>query len=484
MTGEERAALLRNLRFGQGQAEFDDPMRDFVPIEEHLRAMDPSVVLVVGDRGAGKSSLHHAMLDERLRRALARFAPEVDRIGGAAAWAQAFPLEREGPARRQWQNFAIQHEHQRSATRDLWLALLVRSLAPHLPPSLATSVRAVIDAPSDPGSLFAAVRASEDAVIACIDAFDRQLEREKRWLFVSYDELDTLLDEDWGAFGRVIRGVVSLWTEFSRRWRAVRAKLFLRTDFYGRFTDVVGADIAKLAANRVELLWSDLYLFKVLLRRFASRSDAHRRYAARAGISFERDATLGVLPRLNAATDASAFIERLCGEHMGANSHKGRSFTWILNAVRDGNRRASPRSLLLLVEEAARMELATPRASGSQLLHHVSLRNALDKVSKHQVEHALGQEWRWLTNVRDALTANRTVPWERGVVEKLLRPLATARTTGGEVEARIRGLSPDELVDYLVELGVFRMRTGNRIDVPDLYLNGLGLVRKGGVKRA
>jgi hypothetical protein len=35
----------------------------------------------------------------------------------------------------------------------------------------------------------------------------------------------------------------------------------------------------------------------------------------------------------------------------------------------------------------------------------------------------------------------------------------------------------------LVELGVFRERTSDRIDVPDIYLFGLGLRRKGGVKR-
>ena len=42
---------------------------------------------------------------------------------------------------------------------------------------------------------------------------------------------------------------------------------------------------------------------------------------------------------------------------------------------------------------------------------------------------------------------------------------------------------PSELVDYLVEIGVFRLRPEGRIDVPDLFLNGLGMTRKGGVAR-
>ena len=39
-----------------------------------------------------------------------------------------------------------------------------------------------------------------------------------------------------------------------------------------------------------------------------------------------------------------------------------------------------------------------------------------------------------------------------------------------------------EFVDYLIDLGVFRRRADDRIDVPDLYLSGLKLRRKGGVK--
>ena len=41
----------------------------------------------------------------------------------------------------------------------------------------------------------------------------------------------------------------------------------------------------------------------------------------------------------------------------------------------------------------------------------------------------------------------------------------------------------EDLVDYLVEIGIFRERTGNKIDVPDLFLSGLGLKRKGGVRK-
>ncbi len=40
-----------------------------------------------------------------------------------------------------------------------------------------------------------------------------------------------------------------------------------------------------------------------------------------------------------------------------------------------------------------------------------------------------------------------------------------------------------ELLEYLKEIGVFKERGKGQIDVPDIYLFGLGLKRKGGVRR-
>jgi len=40
-----------------------------------------------------------------------------------------------------------------------------------------------------------------------------------------------------------------------------------------------------------------------------------------------------------------------------------------------------------------------------------------------------------------------------------------------------------ELLEYLLEIGLLRRRADGRVDVPDLFLSGLGLKRKGGVKK-
>jgi hypothetical protein len=43
--------------------------------------------------------------------------------------------------------------------------------------------------------------------------------------------------------------------------------------------------------------------------------------------------------------------------------------------------------------------------------------------------------------------------------------------------------SGDEWLEYLLELGILRRRADGRVDAPDLFLAGLGLRRKGGVRK-
>jgi hypothetical protein len=50
-------------------------------------------------------------------------------------------------------------------------------------------------------------------------------------------------------------------------------------------------------------------------------------------------------------------------------------------------------------------------------------------------------------------------------------------------DARPPADNASELVTQLTEIGVFRVRPDDRIDVPDLFMAGLELSRKGGVRK-
>ena len=65
---EERGRLLDDLAHmgSQGRAEresVDTFKKTFYPVPEHSRAFDPDVVLIIGERGSGKSELFRAVVN-------------------------------------------------------------------------------------------------------------------------------------------------------------------------------------------------------------------------------------------------------------------------------------------------------------------------------------------------------------------------------------------------------------------------------------
>ena len=84
----------------QGRAEgesADQLSQTFYPVKEHLRMLDPEVVLVVGPRGSGKSEICRVLTDTDLLDAV------VQESGGRSLpppenmeWRKAFPLGRGG----------------------------------------------------------------------------------------------------------------------------------------------------------------------------------------------------------------------------------------------------------------------------------------------------------------------------------------------------------------------------------------------------
>jgi len=480
LTKETRAELLDLLKLNAGQAESGErPGLEIFPIAEHIRALEPQVVLVVGDRGSGKTQLKNALTDVKLRKALARQATSVRAPDGEAEWLTGWPLS-QGPDQITWREFARRHQGSRENLVRVWLAYFVRSLVDRL--DVASSLHELRELPLIEAERFLATcKDHGQEFVALIDALDAHLQERNRWLVIAYDELDTVVLDDWEALGTIIRGLVTMWASYARRWQRVRPKIFLRTDFYRHHREIAGADVAKLAANRVELSWSDKNLYGALIKHIVNKDEELRSHLG-STLDLSRDAALGWIPRLASANDARKFIHRLVGEFMGADRKKGDAFKWILDHLRDGNKRALPRTLVWLIEFAAERERADMRATGARLLHHVSLRNALDRVSDQYVQQTETNEFVWLPGLRRRLERDREVPWSRKELERLLNhEFAGSWSTSGDV--RPPGIDPSEVLENLIELGLVRARPDGLVDVPDLYLSGLGLKRKGGVAR-
>jgi hypothetical protein len=424
------------------------------------------------------------MVDTTVRQALLRFAPTVRVPSGKTEWLTAWPLNRAGPDSAAWRS--LLNSSPEESQSAIWGAYLVRTVAGQLTSEERRRVSVLLEAEAvDAATVLSAYRSLGIACTAVLDSLDARLAGAGQWLFIAYDELDTIVLDDWTAMGKAIRGLVSFWAAFSRRWQRIRPKIFLRSDFYRHHRDVAGADVAKLAGNRVEIQWSDKNLYGAVLKHLLNVTDASGATPIRdyfdGYIATKPDPVLGLVPLLTKALDAKPFVDRLVSEYMGANRGKGLTFRWILDHLRDGNGHATPRSLVWLIEHAAQIERNQPRATGSHLLHHVSVRNALDKLSVEHVLQAQTHELVWLEGLARRLQYDREVPWRRRELTRLLSTDFDQQWAkdGG----RPPGQDASEVLDNLIELGVIRARTDDVFDVPDLYLQGLGLRRKGGVAK-
>ncbi len=482
---DERRTLLRALQNigSAGRAEgapVDRIGPGYYPVAEHLRLLDPDVVLVVGPRGSGKTEIARVLTDAALFDAVKLHASAVRLPDGDSQWLRVYPAGSKGFEGVGLRTFMQAAGDSTETLRELWFAYLVRALYDKLDDQGQADVAPMlVPAAADVEAIHRAFRELGTKPVVVLDRLDERLEREGRYLFATYDELDTLGNGDWKLVEAGVRGLVALWAAYARRWRHIRAKLFLRTDLYERHARAGGADLAKLAAGRVELVWSDRDLYGQLLKRMANVDTALAGYVqAVKGVTWSTDPSLGRIPKLGTWQDARPVVERMVGVYMGANQKKGLVYRWLLDHVRDGLGRGYPRPFVRLIEEAARLELLDSGTLRSpRLLEPASLRRALDRVSGDHVAQSL-DEWPWLKAIKEKLHSDPLVPYAEKEAIKLLEGLSGAK------DAAPPPFEGRELLDYLLELGIFRRRPADgRLDAPDLYLAGLGLRRKGGVRK-
>ena len=487
----ERGELLQALRDmgGAGQAESEnvDLFRQrFYPVTEHLRAFSSDVTLIVGERGSGKSELFGAAMRFGLLAVASQHTPGVRMPPlepTRTQWLAAYPAGAKFPDSRGLHSFLRTNKSTPRGALELWFAYLVRLLNQELDAEAANSLTDLLSPQGgDTAAVMDAFNKAGEAPLLALDRLDEKLFREDRWIFVGYDELDTLADYDWHTMGAAISGLVSFWASYSRRWRRLRAKIFMRTDLFRRNTSSLSADLPKLASNRVEISWNDRNLYAMLVKRIANSSPALQQYCQNSRVNFKAlDPVLGWIPEIGTAEDAKPLVQRMIGPYMGANQNKGLTFNWLLDHIRDGLDKAYPRALVRLVEQAAVNEIDSPKACYSRLIDPTSIRRAIDKMSEMQVTQAISNEWPWLEGVRSRVQ-RENVPMARSQLEHWLNQ-DWEGSWNSQREIRPPAEDSRGFVNYLGELGVMRQRGDGRLDTPDLYQFGLGLIRRGGVRR-
>ena len=434
---QECVGLRRQLiDLGYGQAESEEPelfAYRLYPVFEHLRALDPRVVLVVGPRGSGKSALFKAFFseDRALATAIAGWMPKIripEAPSNSSQWRAAYPAGTGFPDTQALAKWARSDED----AKKIWHIMLVRRLADRLDGRARDALQPMLQpAAVEVGELLRRYEMPQTSPTAALDELEERLQQENSRIYVGYDELDTLGGFDWTLMARMVRGLAAFWSDYSRRWQRIRAKIFLRSDLFRRHAGMGTADFAKLAANRAELVWSDATLLAMLVKRIANTSEALAAYCRGARIRFQEHDVLGLIPDIGEAREAYPLLERLSGEFMGAGKKKGFVRNWVLAHLRDGNDRVSPRTLVRLIEQAAGKDALNRTLRPPRLIQPTALRQALDDVSDSHVTQGISNEWPWLSGVKDRLTRIDSFPGHAGKLSNC--SIATGKRLGANV---------------------------------------------------
>ncbi|ABZ85583.1 hypothetical protein HM1_3078 [Heliomicrobium modesticaldum Ice1] len=504
MTGAEKKVLLElisGIAKGGGAAEHevdDDPLflRNFLPLQDHRRALDPDTLLILGGRGTGKTELFRLLTSSVRRSALgsvmkSRALPDLEQTNWIAGFGNTKQREKKFPTPDSIEQFSIDAD--RLDWRAFWIGLMIGSLlqmeeeqqekvglsAILRSDRLPNQLRELLKNRLPELSLWAqSVKKQLESLNGLLDQLDDQLIQVDRWLFISYDQLDRLV-LSYAGLAAPIRELLAFWLDRWGRWERIRPKIFLRTDLF-REEFLAFPDASKLKAHQIRLEWSTPWLYQLLTKRLANSGSKMYTYLKQVpSLIVSRDDELGWMP----GNDESAYqkmMTMMIGEFMGANPRKGNTFRWIPNHLQDADGRIAPRSFLKLFSLAAERELEKFQPENlpeNRLLLPLDLQGALMETSMDRIRELL-EEYPWLKALQESL-AGLEVPAERKVFIQAIRKTKW----DDKKENKPPAAKPEDIFAYLMQLGIVENRSDGRVNVPEIYLYGFQLKRRGGIKR-
>lgn len=477
---DERNAIrdaLRNMPPAAAHSAADSPAAEavYAPLH-HGAALRFDRPLVVGNRGVGKSFWSSVLANEQAReRAASLYGQDELRHARVALGFHEDAGKTPGPAPSSEQ--LAQLRARGSTSPQIWKAVLLRALGPLPGRTLPDSLAEVLAWSSNN---------IEDMEAALRQADAALLQAGQQFLLV-FDALDRLATK-WSDVRELTTGLLRFALDV-RGFRAIRAKVFLRTDQWHDETLFRFSDASKLRSERVELTWTQCDLYGLVYQHLWDHPTAgHSFQGVVKRVIDERGwGVLNVLRELHHDGDFQERVFRsLAGEFMGTNPRRGRTYNWLHDHLADTSGQTSPRSFQIALREAAHaVNDDVPR-----VLDHLAIKAGVQAASTVRVEQ-LTEDYAWIRLVLDALeelevpTSADTFQrrWkERRTVDRILDLAQQNETYAPVAFAPPSTPSEEAIMQSLKSLGVIEERADLRINVPDIFRVEAKLKRRGGVR--
>ena len=294
-----------------------------------------------------------------------------------------------------------------------------------------------------------------------LKSIDRWLQEKNQGIWLLYDELDAGFGiESYARRRNAIEALLAWWLESGTNLKCIVPKIFIREDLWNQLNFTNKGHYT--TGRSLELRWYEADLWRLVLRQALRSSQNLRKDLERElGIKIERLETFG-LEQLRRG------LYSLWGERMGRNK-KAYTYNWVRTRIADSNNNCFPRSLIVLLEEAVKNEKNFPTEYSSEIvLRPKALIDAFPRVSEQRVAE-VRNEYPELEELLNRLQGERS-PIEENKLADIWN------VQDGDLSLRIK---------EMVEAGILRERSRPKDPPPriyaiaELYLYGLGMVRKG-----
>jgi hypothetical protein len=287
---------------------------------------------------------------------------------------------------------------------------------------------------------------------------DRWLQQNNQVVWLLYDELDAGFGSSQKDYARrkiSLEALLAWWLESGTNLKQIVPKIFLREDIWKQFNFT---NTGHYSGRSLELRWEEADLWRLVLRQALKSSPSLSKSLG--GLTVER-LDIIVLEQLRQS------LYPLWGERMGSGN-KAYTYNWVRTRIADGQKNCFPRSLILLLEEAVKIEKRFSEHGSEITLRPKALINAFPNVSQQRVAE-VRNEYPELENFLERLQSERSPIDENRLAE-------IWKVQDGELALHIKDM---------VEAGILTERSRPKDPPPrvyavtELYLYGLGMVRKG-----
>lgn len=454
---------------------YEELKQNFYPLVEYKYVFDNSKFIITGSKGSGKTALFKALKCQQYAQALAEYLDIPENVIQSTKWIVGLDKAIGFPTKANIN--AVGKTRDREYYSIYWKVLAIRvlkNIIEEIGLICSDDIKELINCKYSEISTIVSFKKNIDEQLS--DYFmdiEQKLQEEQKTVIITYDYLDYYIDKEYR--GEMISELLNFWWENHIRFRNLRTKIFLRKDILNN--EVYLTDKVKLSNYQATIEWDYNHLLSMLWKRMMEANgdlrESVKRVLENKGYSIQESKVVGIVPKPSEEIN-KIILGELIGEKMG-KGNKAYTYNWIMYRLGDTNQNIVPRSILKLFSIAAQNEIIEMENSNKdnyKLIRPRSLEKSMLEVSKDRVTDMREEYQEYACVFDDLQNYCKTFPVEEIDLRKAL------------IQCGLKTENLNTEIAKLIEIGVLKEYQNKKSDpvryhIPDIYLRGMSLTRKG-----